>query len=101
MNDDVGATQAVAWLLLDRARVPALLEPRVIELGLVPLRSDEIDSLSVSGSGGSRTDEELLASLVALGLSASEIARRLHVSRRTAYRRIERLKNTNEKGIRP
>jgi DNA invertase Pin-like site-specific DNA recombinase len=70
------------------------LESRVIELGLLPLRSEEFDSLLHDGSPGEKSDEELLASFVALGLPATEIARRLHVSRRTAYRRIEKLRNS-------
>ena len=91
----MSTARPLVWLLLDRSRIPARLESRVIDLGLLHLGSEEVDHL-LYGSTSHSSDEERLQALLELGLGPAEIARRLHVSRRTVYRRMQKLKERKE-----
>lgn len=79
------------WLLIDPEAVPPGMAARSVPMALVALLPEEIDVLK--GGAEERPDEAELASLAAKGLSAVEIADRLHISRRTAYRRLARLRD--------
>lgn len=78
------------WLLIDPAAVPPSMASRVVPMALVALLPDEVDALE--GGTEAALDEAGVASLAARGLPAAEIAARLHISRRTAYRRLARLR---------
>ena len=78
------------WLLIDPGAVPAGMATRVVPMALVALLPDEVDALEGGTDAG--PDEAEVASLAARGLPAAEIATRLHISRRTAYRRLARLR---------
>lgn len=79
------------WLLMDPGALPPGMATRAVPMALVALLPDEIDVLE-GGTGAGLEDAEL-ATLAARGLPAAEIADRLHISRRTAYRRLARLRD--------
>ena len=81
-----------AWLLLDRDSVPPSMEGRVIELGLVRVFPGEIERLLAAREMTLSQEEASIAAFVARGVPISDIARQLHLSRRTVYRRISKLK---------
>ena len=85
---------SVAWLLLPPSQVPARWANRIVPLALVPLMPAEADEmlagrLIVPELG---REDESLARLAAQGLSAEEIAKRLHMTPRSVYRRLARLR---------
>ena len=79
------------WLLIDPGAVPPGMATRAVPMALVALLPDEVEV--IEGGAGAAPDDSELASLAARGLSAAEIADRLHISRRTTYRRLARLRD--------
>lgn len=80
------------WLLADPAVLPPALSDRAVLLALVALLPEEAAALS--GSDATAPDGPRVAALAAQGLNATEIAARLHISERTAYRRLARLRRS-------
>jgi DNA-binding NarL/FixJ family response regulator len=82
-----------AWLLVRAALLPERWAPRAVELRGVWLDARELAELAEQ-----RIDDPLppeqreLVPLLAEGLSPVQVARALHVSPRTAQRRIARLR---------
>lgn len=82
------------WLLVDRDAIPTRFDGRVIDLGLVPMLPSEVASFLRHVPDRDQREERTLAALVAQRVPAAQIAERLQVSRRTAYRRIDALKKS-------
>ena len=82
------------WVLMPKDSVPERWEARAVDLALVPLAPDEAKRVLESGSTTPTLDrdDEKLASLVAQGLSAEEIARIAHMTPRSVYRHMARLR---------
>jgi len=82
------------WVLLDPASVPERWAERVVPMAMVPLTADEAQLL-LSGEpvrqDGLMQDADLMR-LVARGLSAEVVARRLGLAPRSVYRRLARLR---------
>ncbi len=89
-----GGLAAGAWVLIPTQDVPLRWASRSIMLSLVPLAPEESTQLLEHGKASPlfSADEEQLAALIAEGLSMHAIARRLHVSPRTVYRRTADLR---------
>ncbi len=101
MNESNGhvsrpASDAVgkAWLLMSPEAVPERWKSRQVPLMLVPLLPAEADEVLREGSAaaGMSAEEEAVAVRVAKGMSATEIARELHMTPRSVYRRLARLR---------
>ncbi|HEV2754984.1 MAG TPA: helix-turn-helix transcriptional regulator [Actinomycetota bacterium] len=78
------------WLLVDPRAVPPGMATRAVPMALIALLPGEVDAFD--GATGADPEEVAVARLAARGLPATEIAARLHISRRTAYRRLARLR---------
>lgn len=65
---------------------------RAVAMAVVPLTPPEVDDLLSGVPVSSQVRDLPLLRLVAQGLAVNQIARRLHVSSRTVYRRVARLK---------
>jgi DNA-binding NarL/FixJ family response regulator len=86
--------EAPFWVVFPSGAVPRVWASRVIRFAIVPLLPDEAKRFR-SGSAvfpGISRDEESVAHLHARGMSAPQIAKRLHVTTRTVYRRLEKLR---------
>lgn len=88
------AEGSVAWLLLPPSQVPARWANRIVPLALVPLLPAEAEEMLAGRVVVPELgrDDESLARLAAQGLSAEEIAKRLHMTPRSVYRRLARLR---------
>ena len=83
------------WIILSPGAVPEVWRSRAVPTVLVPLNPDEASQL-LSGEPvkqGISADDLPLMHLLASGLTAAEIARELHISVRTVYRRVTRLRH--------
>ncbi|HEX2266952.1 MAG TPA: helix-turn-helix transcriptional regulator [Actinomycetota bacterium] len=82
------------WVLMPREAIPPRWSGRAIDLALVPLAPDEARGILQAGSAvpSLDRDDEKLARLVAKGLSAEEIARAAHMTPRSVYRHMARLR---------
>lgn len=84
--------EARVWLLIG-GPIPERWQARAVPLSLVPLVPDEArELLEGTATRSVSEEEESFARLVAQGYSAEEIARRLHLTPRTVYRRLARLR---------
>ena len=83
-----------AWLLADPGSLPAHLKARAVPLALVAMLPHEIVGLSEPSLTSTDVEDVPVAELAARGWTASEIASRLHISQRTAYRRLARLRRS-------
>jgi DNA-binding NarL/FixJ family response regulator len=84
------------WLLVDEEAVPPAWVHRAMQVTVVRLSADEAKRL-LSGDHARPTvaaEDEALAHLVASGVGVSEIAKRLHLTTRSIYRRLSRLRST-------
>ncbi len=89
----MSASRRRVWVLMDHEAVPPHLRERSVDLALVALLPRELESLL--GERAVRlasAEDESVAALVARGVPTPELARHLSISRRTAYRRVARLK---------
>ena len=82
------------WLVLDPDSVPDRWKERAFPAVVVPLTPEE--TAEVLNEGSTRplmpAEEEAVARLAARGTSAEEIARELHMTSRSVYRRLARLR---------
>ena len=83
------------WFLIAAHALPEGWRDRAIPAYLVKLTDDEVRVFAPPGSDlPSRLDEEerAVARLAAQGVSAIEMSRTLHLSRRSVFRRLARLR---------
>lgn len=81
------------WLLGDRDSLPAWMAARAVPVALVALLPDEVAELERATSASGEIADVDVAALAAKGVTATEIAASLHISQRTAYRRLARLRD--------
>ena len=82
------------WLVLENDDVPEAWSHRSMTITVLRLSADEAKRL-LSGEHARpivSDDDEELAHLVAAGLGVSQIAKRLHLTTRSIYRRLARLR---------
>ena len=95
MNEEADLTDATElWLLVDDEDLPPSWIHRSMQVTVVRLSSDEAKRL-LSGEHARPTvapEDEELARLVARGLGVSEIAKQLHLTTRSIYRRLARMR---------
>ncbi len=86
------------WVLVPSGALPERWVHRALPLSLVRLLPEESEQLLESGvtSPAMSLEEEDLARLVARGMGAPEIARQLHMTPRSVYRRLARLRKRFE-----
>jgi DNA-binding CsgD family transcriptional regulator len=89
-----GTDRETVWVLMPKAAVPPRWAGRAVDLALVPLGPEEARGILQDGSAAPSfdRDDEKLARLVAKGLSADEIARAAHMTPRSVYRHMARLR---------
>lgn len=82
------------WVLMPKAAIPPRWAARAVEMALVPLAPEEAKGVLQAGTAvpSLDQDDEKLARLVAQGLSAEEIARVAHMTPRSVYRHMARLR---------
>ncbi len=82
------------WVLMPPGRVPPRWSDRARQMSLVPLLPDEATHLLESRSASLELtlDEERVARLAARGASAGAIGAELHMTKRSVYRRLARLR---------
>ena len=86
--------QDAVWILVPEDALPERWARRALPLSLVRLLPDEAEGLFETGTAAPAIspEEEDLARLVAAGMGAPEIARELHMTPRSVYRRLARLR---------
>ena len=92
-----GATngeRASRWVLMPADQVPGRWADRSFPMAIVPLLPSELDELMQGRSVAPHltAEEEVLAGYVAAGYSTEEIAKRVHMTTRSVYRRLARLR---------
>ena len=94
MEAESNNDREVVWVLMPKGSIPPRWAGRAIDLALVPLAPDEAKGVLAAGSAvpSLDRDDEKLAHLVAQGLSAEEIARVAHMTPRSVYRHMARLR---------
>jgi DNA-binding NarL/FixJ family response regulator len=82
------------WILIPQNSLPERWSDRAVSLALVRLLPEESERLLATGETGPslQPEEEQLARLAARGMGADEIARTLHMTPRSVYRRLARLR---------
>lgn len=88
------AAASELWLLVDEDDIPANWSHRSMQITVLRLSSGEAKRL-LSGDHARPTvasEDEELAHLIARGLGVSEIAKQLHLTTRSIYRRLARLR---------
>lgn len=82
------------WVLVPADALPERWAHRALPLSLVRLLPEESEKLLESGATAPAMslEEEDLARLVASGMGAPDIARRLHMTPRSVYRRLARMR---------
>jgi DNA-binding CsgD family transcriptional regulator len=80
------------FLFLDPAQVPEEWQARATLSACVRLLPDEVAAIVGRADGIQGPDDAEFLSLVASGLSAESIARRVHSAPRSVYRRLARLR---------
>lgn len=82
------------WVLVPKDALPERWAHRALPLSLVRLLPEESEQLLENGatSPAMSLEEESLARLVARGMGAPDIARQLHMTPRSVYRRLARLR---------
>jgi DNA-binding CsgD family transcriptional regulator len=86
---------AEGWVLMAPADVPDRWRDRAELLYWVPVTPQEAERVLAHGSTQLHLslEEEQVANLIADGVSASDIARRIYTTPRTVFRRIARLRD--------
>lgn len=92
--EDVRRAGRRVWVLLSEEDVPARWQGRAVPLALIPLLPEEADGILRSGwtEALATPEDEAVARLAARGASANDIARQLHMTPRSVYRRLARLR---------
>ena len=82
------------WILIPDKSLPERWADRAVSLALVRLLPEESERLLATGETGPslHPEEEQLARLAARGMGAEDIARTLHMTPRSVYRRLARLR---------
>ena len=82
------------WFLVAQHALPEEWQDRAIPVYLVPLSGSDVERLQPRDHADPRLDEEdrAVARLVARGVPPHELAARLHLSRRSVFRRLARLR---------
>ena len=82
------------WVLVSDEDVPDRWRDRAVPLSLIPLLPEEADGILRTGwtDALASPEDEAVARLAARGASANEIARELHMTPRSVYRRLARLR---------
>lgn len=95
MSED-GRLHPGGWVFLEPGSVPERWAERAIPVMLVPLTPEESAQMlnAQPVDAGAVTPDTDLMRLVARGLSAEVIARRLGLAARSVYRRLARLRET-------
>jgi DNA-binding NarL/FixJ family response regulator len=95
MNDKLDVSNdGETWLLVDEEALPPSWAHRAVQVTVVRLSADEANRL-LSGEHARPTvpaEDEALAHLIASGVGVSEIAKQLHLTTRSIYRRLSRLR---------
>ncbi len=83
------------WFLIAQHALPDEWRGRAIPVYLLRLHADEVEAFSPPRDGPIALDSEerAVARLVARGVSPREIAATLHLSRRSVFRRLARLRH--------
>ena len=83
------------WVLVSDEDVPDRWRDRAVPLSLIPLLPEEADGILRTGwtDALASPEDEAVARLAARGASANEIARELHMTPRSVYRRLARLRD--------
>lgn len=82
------------WILVRTEHIPKGWAGRAIPMNLIPVSAEESRALLVEEPTAPTLSpqEEIVAHLLVEGLSATEIAQRTHLTIRSIYRRIARLR---------
>lgn len=85
---------AETWLLVDSEDVPDAWAHRSMQVTVLRLSSEEAQRLLSSDHARPIVgpEDEQLARLVASGLAVSDISKQLHLTTRSIYRRLARLR---------
>ena len=83
------------WVLVSEEDVPARWKGRAVPMSLIPLLPEEADGILRTGwtDALASPEDEAVARLAARGASANDIARELHMTPRSVYRRLARLRD--------
>lgn len=86
--------EAPGWILVTPSELPDRWRDRAVPMFLVPLLPGEArDVLAGEAAGSELHGEDLaLARLIARGVPVDDCARQLHLTSRTVYRRLARLR---------
>jgi DNA-binding NarL/FixJ family response regulator len=89
------AGSAETWLLIESDDVPEQWSRRSMRITVIRLAPDEAKRVLSNDHAGPMIgpDHEELAHLVASGLSVSEMSQQLHLTPRSIYRRLARLRS--------
>ena len=89
------ADSAETWLLIESDDVPEQWSRRSMRITVIRLAPDEAKRVLSNDHAGPMIgpDHEELAHLVASGLSVSEMSQQLHLTPRSVYRRLARLRS--------
>jgi DNA-binding CsgD family transcriptional regulator len=95
LTPPAGAGRADGWVLMSPADVPDRWRDRAELLYWVPVTPQEAERVLAQGSTQLHLslEEEQVAALVADGVSAGDIAKRIYTTPRTVFRRIARLRD--------
>ncbi|HEX2057795.1 MAG TPA: hypothetical protein VHI71_05435 [Actinomycetota bacterium] len=94
VSELVPEVEAPGWILVAPSELPDRWRDRAVPMFLVPLLPGEArDVLAGEPAGSELHGEDLsLARLVARGVPVDDCARQLHLTSRTVYRRLARLR---------
>jgi DNA-binding NarL/FixJ family response regulator len=83
------------WLLIESDEVPEQWSHRSMKITVIRLAPDEARKVLSNDHAGPiiGPDHEELAHLVASGLSVSQMSQQLHLTTRSVYRRLARLRS--------
>ncbi|HEY7873940.1 MAG TPA: hypothetical protein VIG64_02340 [Actinomycetota bacterium] len=86
---------AETWLLIESDDVPEQWSHRSMRITVIRLAADEARRVLSNDHAGPLIgpDHEELAHLVASGLSVSQMSQQLHLTSRSVYRRLARLRS--------
>ncbi|MGH2755587.1 MAG: hypothetical protein ACRDLB_14315 [Actinomycetota bacterium] len=90
-SEDRGAALG-GWLFIEPSLLPDEWQERATLTACVRLFPDEAAAISGRANGVKTPDDPEFLALVADGLSADAIARRVHAAPRSVYRRLARLR---------
>ena len=91
--EDKSPASTSGLLFIDPSLVPKEWQERATLSALIRLRPDEVAAIVGKAELSQEPDEAEFLALVASGLSAESIARRVHSAPRSVYRRLARLRS--------